>query len=284
MMKKVQDNQYLGHLQNAELRGIPLDKIHDALQENPKLRNKLITAAGDGSPEGNQFISHYNPERETSISDMIGEKSWLAAPLLFGGKAAYDFAMSPTKEAKDIYEASKSKSQKLLDDAKKKLADSEKKQKRARTDKSKKKHTKDIATHKKAVTKYTNQISKIKEPPTRWSARKWFKPGGGKMGGYGDIAAYVAPGIVETALKKVGVKDKEAEIAGDVTGVGTGGYLLTRGILGLIRSKGLSPAAWMQTAGGAQQLYGAGKEYATGLFSGDEPDAEVPESQTPTVY
>ena len=283
MMKKVQDSQYLGHLQNAEMRGIPLDKIHDALQEDPKLRNKLITAAGDGSAEGNQFISHYNPERDTSIGDMIKDKGWLAAPLLFGGKAAYDFGMSPTKEAKTIYDASKSKSQKLLDEAKKKRDTAKGKEARAKKPETKAQHAKDVKTHAKDVKKYKTQISKIKQPPTRWSARKWFKPGGGGMGGYGDIAAYVAPGLLETGLKKAGVKDKEAEIAGDVAGTAGGGYLLTRGILGLIQNKA-NPAAWMQVAGGLSSLYGVGKEYATGLFSGDEPDAEVPESQTPTVY
>jgi len=240
-IKNNQNKQFLSQLQTAELQGIPLDKIHDVLRENPDLRQDLINATADGSDESNTFLAQYFPKKEKSLAGTIADNP----ELLAGGTIAAGFGIDYARTAPGLeeYNEKVKKSDKIKADAKSKYDKyidknhptdkSGKKISKTKTVKGKrvsnpayKKFT-DSKGYKAQTTQYKNSIKSsqdiikdLKKPEARY--KNWLKKTGGKgMGFRGGSLAAMAPIIVESGANMAGVKKKDAELMGDVaSGIG----------------------------------------------------------------
>ncbi len=250
-LKTKHNRDFLLDLQNAELTGISVDKLHDLLRENPGLKQDLINATADGSDVSNQFKSHYFPPKESTFGEMVDEN---ILPLSIAGistAAAVDYARGVPGQAD--YDEKIKKSDKIKADAKKKY--DKYIDKNHPTDKNGKKISKTKTVKGKRVanpdyTKFTNSkgykaqttqyknsikssqdiIKDLKKPEARYkTVTNKFKGAGPSTLGY--AAAGFAPTIVEEGLKKAGVADDSAAMAGDATDIMSGLGLLGMGIL-----------------------------------------------------
>jgi len=216
-IKNNQNKQFLSQLQTAELQGIPLDKIHDVLRENPDLRQDLINATADGSDESNTFLAHYFPKKEKSLAGVIADNPELIA----GGAiaAGYGIDYARTAPGQVEYDEKLKKSQQIRDEAKAKLENT----------KAKKKTT--IDGYKKNLKTAETNLENLKKDAPKARYKNWINKTGGKgMGAGGSTLAFMAPTIVESGAEMAGVKKKDAELMGDVTsgigGAAIGGNLI----------------------------------------------------------
>ena len=251
-LKTKHNRDFLLDLQNAELTGISVDKIHDLLRENPELKQDLINATADGSDVSNQFKSHYFPPRESTFGEMIDENVLPITLAGLGTAAAVDYAMGVP--GKTEYDEKLKKSQQIRDEAKAKLS----KTKAKPGGDVYKGYVKDLKT---AETNLENL--KKDTPKARYTkVTDKFKTGTGRMPTVGYIGAGVAPTIVEEGLKKAGVTDESAAVAGDTASIMAGVGMLG---MGLLRK---DPFAAIQGVG---QLYSGGSDMYKYMTTPEEP-------------
>ncbi len=217
-IKNNQNKQFLSQLQTAELQGIPLDKIHDVLRENPDLRQDLINATADGSDESNTFLAHYFPKKEKSLTGVIADNPELIA----GGAiaAGYGIDYARTAPGQVEYDEKLKKSEEIRDEAKKKYEDHKGDKRKAKG--------KSLKTD---WTKAQDSVDDLKKNAPKPRYKNWINKTGGKgMGAGGSTLAFMAPTIVESGAKMAGVKKKDAELMGDVTS-GIGGAAIAGNLI-----------------------------------------------------
>lgn len=235
-MKKVKQTQFLTHLQNAEARGIPLDKIHDVLRENPDLQQELINSTADGSDASNQFRAQYNPAPEQSLGQMIADNPGavgLGMVATAAGAEAIFRAPDMTEYNKQVLESDKIKAK-----ANENYSKWEAKNRPTKTNgeyyaKSSKQY-KDWAKQKPVknyIDKHNIKIAdadKIvgEKPKSRY--QKWRTKTSPTTGGSlaKNIGLYAGPQIAEAGAGMLGMSEGAAGTVGDVVGLGTGSALM----------------------------------------------------------
>tara|TARA_Y100000593_G_C4302614_1_gene334152 strand:- start:512 stop:1654 length:1143 start_codon:yes stop_codon:yes gene_type:complete len=235
-VKKVKQTQFLTHLQNAEARGIPLDKIHDVLRENPDLQQELLNATADGSDVSNQYRAQYNPAPEKSLAQMMADNPATVGLGMVGTAAGADFLFR--KPDMTEYNKSLSESEKIKAKANENYSKWEAKNRPMKKDgtfyaKSSKQY-KDWAKQKKVknyIDKHNVKIAdaekmvgdKPKSRYEKWKSKTSSKPGGGF--GYQTLL-YTAPWLAESGADLLGLDEESAQTVGDVVGLGTGSALM----------------------------------------------------------
>ena len=286
-LKQTQNTQFLKHLSNAEAGGMPLDKIHEVLRENPHLRNKLINATADGGENSTIFRERYNPAAHQTWGQFMEDNPWLIPAGIIGATAGSEFLFG--KPGMDEYNKKIKESDRIKNKAEekyKKYVD-----KNHPRDKTGKKIPKTKVINGKRVTnpeyakftnskgyktqttQYKNNLTKAKDmvdnldkPQSRYS--KWKGKTGGRYSTTAQVAGGFAPQLVEWGAEDLlGFDPEDARFAGDVTGVGVGGAFLTSGIKDIMSGKvksGLvkSLIGVVQGGGSGYSLFGGGDEGA----------------------
>ena len=235
-VKTAQNTQFLSHLQNAEVKGISLDKIHDVLRENPDLKQDLINATADGSDISNQYRAQYFPPKQKTIGGVIADNPLLIPGAATAGAFAYDYATGVPGQAD--YDADLKKSSKIKRDANKKFKTFVKDNEPINP-KTKKPYKSGSKTYDKflASDKYKEAVdnrnaslkaAKDLKPTTAPQARykNLVSKFGKKPSFGGNILAASAPTLVQEGAKALGVKDADAEFVGDLTAGGVGAGML----------------------------------------------------------
>lgn len=246
-IKGKQNRDFLMDLQNAEITGMSLDKIHDALRDDPTLKQTLINATADGSDESNQFKSHYFPPKESTFSEMISDNLGVLSAAGVATAAGVDYARTIPggEDAVKNYKKELKESSKKLKEAKEKFSKT-----RAKKDGPKYNELKtdvDDAKSSHSKLKKTKPVERYK------SLTKNIKMGKGRVPTSGYAAAALGPMVLESGLKKAGIADESAETAGSSASLMAGLGMLGMGILRKNPMAALQGVA--QTYSGGTNLY-----------------------------
>ena len=94
-LKAIKKQQVLTSLQQAQMQGIPLDKIHKAVRNNPGFRDEIIkTISTTQDPDVRASLAQYVPPIEKSFGQAIKDNQALLGGLAVGGAIAGNYAMT----------------------------------------------------------------------------------------------------------------------------------------------------------------------------------------------
>ncbi len=89
-LKTIKNQQMISSLQHAQLSGIPLNKIHDAIRTNPGFRDELVKTIANTADENQRAaLSQFVPPIEKSLGEVFGPRT--ITGLTAAGLAGYGY-------------------------------------------------------------------------------------------------------------------------------------------------------------------------------------------------
>ena len=220
-LKTIKHKQMIASLQRAQLEGIPMDKIHKAIRNNPGFRDEIVKVIAETPDENARAtLAQYVPPIEQSFGQFAANKKGLIGGTLIGGAVAGQYLM----DAPDAMDLDAVKERLKDSPARPKVSDYKIKNQSRFKKGGQKKYEEDLKAWKKKSKAFKQDLRTDITESRQSRLRKFM--GKSKMAAPTAFAASIgAPMIAESVSKSMGLNQRDAEKVGAATNIAvTAGY------------------------------------------------------------